>query len=555
MKTIAIIGCGKATDGKEGWAIGHYHAEGYLHCGHPVKLLGVDTSPDNLAAFGVKFGLPKEQLFTSTDALYDACIPDVASICTWPKLHHPMVMEAMEKGVRGIACEKPFAMDTGQIREIERMASETGTKIVIAHQRRCEAYAATLKRVASEGLLGGNLQVQAHVGDGWDILSWTTHWFDLANDLFDGSPESVMAGMDIHGNRLYQHAVEDSSVVFADYGNRGSALFTTGPGTGTDFTLRGDNGLARIGNEGIELATFDGALTIPVVAAGHGGFATMLAQLLDWLDGGPEALCSIGRCKVATEMAYAAHESARTGKSISLPLENCLYAPLEVAQNPIRSALWGRKILLYADTHFGGGGREGIAEAFGAITGQDVRMVDAENRGLTPIDLEGIDALLIYHTQVVADATTRDVLENWVANGKPLLIVHAGLGAWPEWDDYRAWCGYVWEGGVSHHPHEAADLQATEGDPLGFGWHSAWLPRDEVFVALQSTAPVELGLAATISIGTFPAAWQSKQHPNIGAWMPGHRRDSWNIPAMREGAARCLLKLFQSMPTPEPRDR
>jgi predicted dehydrogenase len=246
MKTIAIIGCGKRGTAKEGWAIGHAHANGYLNCGHDIKLLGVDLSPENLQAFGEAFELPEEQLFSSTDALYEACTPDVVSICTWPALHHPMVMEAIEKGVKGIACEKPLALDTQQIREIENKAAETGTKIVVAHQRRCDNYAAAFKQIVDEKLLGDNLQAIGEVGDGWDILSWTTHWFDMANYLFDGPPASILAGMDIRDSRRYQHAVEDSSLIRADYGERGSALFITGPGTGASFRLRGDEGMARI---------------------------------------------------------------------------------------------------------------------------------------------------------------------------------------------------------------------------------------------------------------------------------------------------------------------
>ncbi len=544
MKTVAIIGCGKRGTAKEGWAIGHAHAKGYQASGHEVKLLGVDLSPENLKAFGEAFHLPEDQLFASTDALYAACTPDAVSICTWPTLHHPMVMEAIGKGVKGIACEKPLAVDTHQVREIKAKAKEKGTKIVVAHQRRCDNSAAGLKQVIDEKLLGGNVQVIGEVGDGWDILSWTTHWFDMANYLFGGPPASVLAGMDIHENRRYLHAVEDASLIRADYGDRGSALFITGPGTGASIRLRGDEGLARIGKDGIELATFSGCRTLPFPETKRGGFAALVGELLDWMDGGPEANCSIGRSAVATEMAYAAQESARTGKAVSLPLDHALFAPLEVAQHPIRSALWNKKILLYADTHFGSGGREGIADAFGELTGQAVHVVHAEARGLTAEDLGGIDAILIYHTQKEVEDTTRNLLETWVKEGKALMITHAGLGAWPGWGTYQNWCGFIWEWGVSYHPHEPTELSVTDGDPLGTGWSSAWLPRDEVFVALQQKAPVDIGLTAKISTGEFPAAWRSKDHPNVGVWMPGHRRDSWKVPAMREGAARTLLSLL-----------
>jgi len=42
MKTVAIIGCGKRGTDKEGWAIGHAHAQGYLKSGHGAHPCFVD---------------------------------------------------------------------------------------------------------------------------------------------------------------------------------------------------------------------------------------------------------------------------------------------------------------------------------------------------------------------------------------------------------------------------------------------------------------------------------------------------------------------------------
>lgn len=545
-KTVAVIGCGKNIEGKVGWAIGHAHAEGYLNCGHPVKLLGVDITPENLEAFGRKFNLPETQLFASTEALYASCTPDCVSICTWPALHYPMVMEALEKGVKAIACEKPFTLDPGEQRALELHVKAKEAVLVVGHQRRLEAPYQTLKAVVQSGVLGDALHARGQVGDGWDLLSWTTHWFDMANYLFDGPPEWVLAGMDIGTTRRYGQAIEDASMVYAQYGGERQATFVTGPGTGTHFMVQGSKGLARIGKQDVECITFEGGLTrTPYDRSARGGFAMLLKELIDAMEGGAEPMCSIGRSAVATEMAYAAHESARTGKKVALPLQ-IQYAPLEVVQHPIRLGIDGWKILLYADAHFGSGGREGIAEAFSEMTGNPVNVVDAESRGLAPTDLDGVDAVLIYHTQKEVSDETRSTLTDWVASGKPLLIVHAGLGAWPEWKEYTDWCGRVWEWGVSVHPHEPVRINVPERDPLGFGWSEAWLPKDEVFVKLKETAASTVGLTVDISIGTFPAAWKSNALPHVAAWMPGHRRDSWHLPTMREGAARVLRTLRTS---------
>ena len=543
-KTVAVIGCGKAVEGQVGWAIGHMHGGGYRNCGSDVRLLGVDLDPDNLNAFGDKFEVAAEDRFLGTDLLYASVVPDVVSICTWPGLHAPMALEAMDKGVKGLIIEKPLALNVGEINAIRAKAEAVGAVVCVAHQRRMEPYFQTLKSVVASGKLGDSLRVDAHVGGSWDILSWTTHWFDMANFMFGAAPQSVLAGMELGAKRIYGHAAEGDSIIYAEYGEGREAFFLTGPGGGCGFRVIGSKGFACEKEGQVLVATEAGVETIDFVDCPHGGSINWLvAELLAAMEGGPEPICSLQRCGVATEMAYAAHESARTGQRVTLPMA-AQYAPMEVVQHPVKSILQGQRALLYADSHFGSGGREGLAEAIEHLTGEKPEVIDAETSGLTADALEQVDILYIYHTQTQVSPETESALNHWVDGGKPLVIVHAGLGAWPEWGGYQKWCGLIWEWNVSIHPHEATTLDTVEGNPLRFTYSQAWLPKDEVFVKLKQIDDVEIGLTALLKDGTrYPAAWRSKAHRNIGAWMPGHNRDSWNVPAMRQG----LAELVQSV--------
>jgi len=545
MRTAAVIGCGKRGEGQVGWAIGHMHGFGYKHAKQQVKLLGVDLSRENLSAFGSAFALPDEQLFDSTEALYSAGIPDIVSICTWPGLHAPMAIEAMDKGVKGLVIEKPLALDMDQVHSIRKKVADTGAIVVVAHQRRYGAYFRTLKRVVDENRLGDGLRIEARVGDGWDILSWTTHWFDMANFLLGTPPLYVLAGAQVTDKRIYGHAAEDASIIFAEYPEGRSATFCTGPMSGFDLRLIGNEGSAFCKEGAVVIATADGVERIAFEELPYEkSFVPLMDDLLAAMDGGDLPLCSLESCASATEMAYAAHESARIRRKVELPMAT-RFAPLEVLQHLTLPVLEGRRLLLYADSHFGSGGAEGIADALMSLTGEKPRQVDAEITGLKPEHLEGIDAILIYHTQKDADETTRRLLEDWVAAGKPICITHAGLGAWPEWPVYQAWCGYIWEWGVSTHPHVPATLRPVATGAVDFGFAEAWLPRDEVFIRLKETSPVALHLTAEISgDGIYPAAWHLKDHPHVAAWMPGHRRDSWEVPAMRQGFETVLKRLF-----------
>ncbi len=543
MKRIAIIGPGKATGTHEGFAIGHAHGLGVRGLAKPVQLMAVDINAENLKAFGDRFEVSGDDLFLSTDALYNRVIPDVVAICTWPALHVPMAMEAMEKGVKGIVIEKPLSLDMEEIRALRAKAQETGTCITVAHQRRYAGHFQRMKEILDAGELGSPVQVLGHVGDGWDILSWTVHWFDMANFWFDGPPAFVLAGMDVTDTRRYHHAVENASTIYASYGERGSAQFVTGPAQGADIRMVGPKGMVASSDAGgLGVWTESGYRHetpsddfIPM-------FVDLYHETLAAMDGGPEPRCSLNRCAAATEMAFAAQESARTARAVHLPLQTG-FAPLEVMQHPITSPLRGKTVVLFADTHCDVFGRDGIAEAMKALTGQEVRRVDAEKRGLTAEDLEGADLLLLYHFVEHGDASF-GVLQDWVESGKPTLVMHGALGAYKDRDLFKQWCGRIWDWNRSRHPHEACELTATKDSPVDFTWATGWLPKDEIYVDLTDVTPVIECLTANTPSGSYPAAWLSTVHANVGCWMPGHRPDCFHVPAMRRGIERMLVHLL-----------
>ena len=542
MRTAAVIGCGRRREGKEGWAIGHAHAAGYLAAFADLQLTGVDPDQANRHAFAERFDLPEDRLFASTQALYAAMKPQVVSICTWPSLHAEQVIEAAEAGVRGIICEKPMAMDPGEIERMLDACRRHNVRLAVAHQRAYDPSFVALKRLIGDGAMGRSLVLEARVGDNWDMLSWSVHWFDMAAWLFDADARWVLAGVDHSGQRRYQHAVEDASIVLAQFPDQRQAVFITGPQVtgGSSFIVRGEDGMAAIQDEKLLLWNRDGFGQVELPAVDLPGFAGLAAEMFSAIEQDGPLRLDASRSARATLLAFAAHESACTQRRVHLP-PDFKYAPLEVLQRPMRSSIHGRRCLLLADDHFGSGGRAGLSQAIEAITGIPPRDKDAA-AGLSEADLADVDVLLLYHTQRQADADTQRALTEWVESGRPLVAVHAALGAWPGWSEYRQWIGRHWvcgdEGGTpSSHPHEASELETAAGDPLNLGLHGAWLPRDEVFINLADSTPCIDGLTAQIPQGSFPAAWRSAQRPNVAVWVPGHRGDIWRLAVMRWGLA------------------
>ncbi len=548
MLNIAMIGCGRAQGGKEGFGIAYAHANAWQALGADVRLFGVDVNPDNLAKFGETYALSKERLFSSTEALYAAVTPDVVNICTWPKLHAPMVIEAATKGVKAIQCEKPMALSMQEIQEMLKVCEEKGVRMALGHQRRFNPYFLAARDLLKSDRLGAPYVLEARVSDGWDIMSWTTHWFDLVNFLFDDTATSVLAGLDYTSERRYGHAVENGSVVFTEYQDKHQAIFITGPDHAYPYpiTVRGTKGHLELYE--YQPAVLYGDTRQPLTGEladnlYQRGFDDLAKDMHQALEQGTPLRCDAKDTYRATELALAVHESARTLRKVTLPLE-AKFTPLEVVARSPKTALHGKRVLLYADEHYGSGGREGIAEALLALTGQAPLVIDAAMVGLEEKDLETIDLLCLYHTQETPLGVTQKTLETWVAAKKPLALLHAALGAYPNWEDYKGWLGRYWKWGSSSHPYEATTLSVSADDPLGLGWREAWLPSDEVYIGLEASSEVIDVLTCTITQGTFPAAWLNAKHSNIACWMPGHRLDAWRVSTLRAGLAALLTRIL-----------
>jgi predicted dehydrogenase len=321
---VAIIGCGRRLSGKEGFGIAYAHAAAWRVVDPECRLYAVDIDPGNLADFGDRFGLPDGDRFLSTEALYAATTPRYVNVCTWPTLHAPMVIEAARSGVRGILCEKPMALASGDIRAMLAACDEEGSRLGVAHQVRYNPRVDVVRRLLAEGRLGDGLVLEARLGDDWDVLSYGVHWFDLANYLFDAVPAWVLAGLAYSGQRRYQHAVEDGSVALAQYPGNRQALFVIGPTNppGHDFTIRGSEGLLRF-SEGAPVELFS-KRGYEVIAADdpvrpENDFSALMRGLVAATEGDAEFRCDAHACSTATEMAFAVQESARTLSRIALP--------------------------------------------------------------------------------------------------------------------------------------------------------------------------------------------------------------------------------------------
>lgn len=560
---VAIIGCGKRQQGdgldNVGFAIRHLHARGWQACGVDVDLHGVDISPDNLAFFGETFGVPKERLHRSSAALYEALIPDVVAVVTWPGLHEPMVAEAAVKGVRGIICEKPAATSLIEVRQIRDVCKNHGAKLAIAHQRRLGRNWAHVKSLLHSGAIGDKWSAETRVDQGWDMLSWSVHWMDMINFLYDANPLTILAGLDHTGARRYGHAVENSAIVHVEYPGGNDAVFINSARSpiGNGISIRGSAGLIQsVDGGGVVVYDASGRREIKAEDLPDTGrlpwFEGLARDMADALGSGYDMPCDGDRTLLATEMALLAMESARSQRRLSFdePAE-ILFSPLEALQRLPRPFLPPGRVVLHADEHFGGRGRDGLLRLFREHFGVEAELIEGD-KVLTEGDLAGAGLLVISHTDGLwpregdAPEETKQTLTRWIESGQPTLLVHGALGAYPPWDQFRRWAGRAWVKNVSHHPHGELTLRVAPGSGFHPGWESAWLPKDEVYSNLGSTGRVRDLAWMEADFGKHPAVWTNAEWPNIGVWVPGHRGDMWSLPAARSGLAELIRLVSQA---------
>lgn len=331
---VAIIGCGQRNGGKERHAIGYAHANAWLAARPDVRLLGVDVSPENLKNFGEHFNLPANQLYGSTTELYAALTPDYVNICTWPVLHAALTIEAAGHGVKGIVCEKPIALNAAEIHAMQDACEQNKVRLAIGHQRRHDSLFITLRQMLQDGAVGENPIFESRVGDGWDVMSWTVHWFDMANFLFGALPERILAGMDFSGQTRYRQTVENGSIVFAEYPGTAQGIFFTGPNRYQPMvTVRGNRGLMTVEEHlgTIELTNEAGHRSITPIHDNPESYQALFLELIAAVEQGTPMVCDIKETAPGTLMALAAQESARTMRTVAYPIDFD-YSPLELAR-------------------------------------------------------------------------------------------------------------------------------------------------------------------------------------------------------------------------------
>ena len=178
------------------------HAGAISHNRHTVLAAGADPDRENLSAFGARWRIPSERLFSSLDAMLKETRPDILHIASSTEAHIPNLLTALERKVPVIVLEKPVAENIDTAREALASIGASSSRVIVNHERRFSAdYIYVRDRIIS-GDLGGLSSIHGKLFLGRTKRPRDVLWHDGTHmlDIIRFLAGSDVAPSAIHGN-------------------------------------------------------------------------------------------------------------------------------------------------------------------------------------------------------------------------------------------------------------------------------------------------------------------------------------------------------------------
>jgi len=351
--TVAVIGTGTEPDdpGRDGYAMAYHHAAAYEKVDGATLVACADIVRENAEAFAAEFDLDDEHVFEDYETMLDTVEPDIVSVCVPPAVHADITVDCIRsESVDAIHCEKPMADTYGGAKLMAQEARRHDVQLTFNHQRRFSDAVRTAKELLDDGEIGELQRVEFSAPVG--IFDYGSHSFDLCNYFAgEAAGEWVLGQIDYsEENVLFGTHNENQAVVHWEYENGVHGIGTAdSTGTGGPAAaiachnrLVGSTGVIEVGPEGDEDEELpalrirrdgEGWETVETEDGLHGWafIDRAIAENVRCLETGrtPE-LCADNALN-ATELIFAAWESARQRGRIDLPLE--------IDDNPLQAML------------------------------------------------------------------------------------------------------------------------------------------------------------------------------------------------------------------------
>lgn len=331
-----------------------------------AQIVGVaDADEKGLAKALKKLGV--DCGFTDYRAMLSTVKPEFVTVCPrHPDQHFDMVMAAIEHGVRGIYCEKPFVRTPAEADGLVEASTRANTKVAIAHRNRYHPALVHAKAAIAEGRIGKVLEIRGrgkddHRGGDEDLWVLGCHTSNLiqyfagpavscaarflrekrpviSSDLYEGREAlGTLAADEVHVRWETESGIPAFYDSIAHGETRGDALGLLVIGSQGMIAVHIDrNPVAHlftgspfrpsrmkpkwipITSGGIGVADEN-----PIVAREVNNHTVAIRDLIDAVDADRAPMCDIHQGAMTVEMISAAFASHRdNGSVVQIPLAN-----------------------------------------------------------------------------------------------------------------------------------------------------------------------------------------------------------------------------------------
>ncbi len=329
----------------------HGHVGGFLRLAQKrtdVQIVGI-FEPDTAVQqeYAQRFGLPNTIFFTDLKTMLERTKPDAVSTFT-NTYDHPMVVEAAAQHHLPVMMEKPLAVSLEHAHAIQRAAERGGIPVIVNYETSWYPSHGAIWRLLTEQQALGDVRkmvaMDGHEGPKEinvqpEFLAWLSDPVkNGAGALFDFGcyganlmtwvmhnrrPTTVTAITARNKPQIYAR-VDDEATIVLQYPKAQGIIQASWnwPFSRKDFEVYGEHGLAiatggdhlrvRLPKEEEHAVTPE-----PLPADEHDSLSYLVAVARGQRK--PTGLSSLENNVIVTEILDAARESARTGKTITLP--------------------------------------------------------------------------------------------------------------------------------------------------------------------------------------------------------------------------------------------
>jgi UDP-N-acetyl-2-amino-2-deoxyglucuronate dehydrogenase len=314
---VAFVGTG---------GISRTHARYYVTDPRTEIVAACDIDPEKLRGFQAEFGVPAG--YGDFRELLAQEQPDLVSICTWHGTHAEIAMAAAESGARGILAEKPMARNLGEALAMVETAERCGTRLAVHHQRRFDPSVVAAREAIMAGVVG--MPVSMIWGTSGGLLNNGCHGIDLFHYLSGQPVWAAVFGQIERTTNRYERGLpaEDKALGSVRFAGGHELVLQVdmleGEVAGTAECLQGPEGIVRFDRHGalvLSRGSRDWQTLEPEVQP------TPVAELIAWMEGGPEHRNSGRASLVAEEIIMAVYESSRLRQLVRSPFRK-LTSPL-----------------------------------------------------------------------------------------------------------------------------------------------------------------------------------------------------------------------------------